>query len=389
MCGLVGIAGNLEYKDEATMKRLLLFDYFRGTDSTGLASITMGGDTTIAKIASNPIDLFEMPKFKNGLNANVAQAFIGHNRAATRGATSNYNAHPFHYGDVTGAHNGTLDYQSTKLLEEIQNETFAVDSQALFSAINQFGLDGIIPMINEGATSSDGAWALTYYDKKTDTMNFIRNRWRPLWYAIEKDKKRIFWASEWPMIEAAIQMSVNGYELLADEKGYTYWQFDVDTHYQFDMTELREGIWEDPRKGVIKGKEPKPAAQTSGTKDPFDRKDTGGTGCGFHSTMTTIGQPKGTGGTTTTSLGKTEKTVIHLLGYNDSPFAGIVTEEEFNKISYGGCSFCGEDIDFNDVGITIYEREEKCLCPTCSGAPADKTKAANKVYATDPALIQL
>ena len=36
MCGLVGVAGDLEYKTESLF-RLLVFDYFRGTDSTGAA----------------------------------------------------------------------------------------------------------------------------------------------------------------------------------------------------------------------------------------------------------------------------------------------------------------------------------------------------------------
>jgi hypothetical protein len=39
MCGHVGVAGDLALKDEALMKRLLIFDYLRGPDSTGLAAI--------------------------------------------------------------------------------------------------------------------------------------------------------------------------------------------------------------------------------------------------------------------------------------------------------------------------------------------------------------
>ena len=68
MCGLVGIAGDLSYKDEKFMKRLLVLDYFRGTDSTGLAAIRKGGEAVISKAAVNPLDLFDMSSFEKALN---------------------------------------------------------------------------------------------------------------------------------------------------------------------------------------------------------------------------------------------------------------------------------------------------------------------------------
>src|SRR3546814_15939897 len=43
MCGHVGIAGKMELKDEALMRRLLVFDYFRGPDSTGFAALRKDG----------------------------------------------------------------------------------------------------------------------------------------------------------------------------------------------------------------------------------------------------------------------------------------------------------------------------------------------------------
>ena len=119
MCGLVGIAGNLEYKDEATMKRMLILDYFRGTDSTGFAAVKVKEDEVLmTKIASHPIDLFDMGAFKKALNGNTSKVFLGHNRAATVGKVNAVNAHPFQVGDILGVHNGTLDKDSWKRLDE-------------------------------------------------------------------------------------------------------------------------------------------------------------------------------------------------------------------------------------------------------------------------------
>ena len=60
MCGLVGMVGDLSYSDERTMDKLLTFDYFRGKDSTGLATISWPEqEGHIAKVVGSPMDLFE------------------------------------------------------------------------------------------------------------------------------------------------------------------------------------------------------------------------------------------------------------------------------------------------------------------------------------------
>jgi glucosamine 6-phosphate synthetase-like amidotransferase/phosphosugar isomerase protein len=64
MCGLVGIAGQMTAKDDAVIKRLLMYDYFRGPDSTGMAAIRGNGDVYLAKLASDPVTLFDTGKFK-------------------------------------------------------------------------------------------------------------------------------------------------------------------------------------------------------------------------------------------------------------------------------------------------------------------------------------
>src|SRR4051812_28283409 len=96
MCGLVGIAGQMTAKDDAIIKRLLMYDYFRGPDSTGLAAIRGNGDVYLAKLASDPVTLFDTGKFKAAISS-ISRVYMGHNRSATRGAVNNYNAHPIEY----------------------------------------------------------------------------------------------------------------------------------------------------------------------------------------------------------------------------------------------------------------------------------------------------
>src|SRR3546814_15519590 len=88
------------------MRRLLVFDYFSGPDSTGFAALRKDGTHRLAKIASNPLNLFDMKRFSEANNGYQSLAFVGHNRFATKGKVNDLNAHPFHYGNIVGAHNG-------------------------------------------------------------------------------------------------------------------------------------------------------------------------------------------------------------------------------------------------------------------------------------------
>ena len=113
------------------------------------------------------------------------KVLIGHNRWATTGAINAKNAHPFNFKGLVGCHNGTLVDQT--LLDNHKN--FEVDSENLFDSINNEG-------VRETIRKTHGAYALTWYDKKEDSINFLRNSQRPLCYVFSLDQKTIFWASE-------------------------------------------------------------------------------------------------------------------------------------------------------------------------------------------------
>lgn len=373
MCGLVGIAGKLSYKDDATMQRLLLMDYTRGPDSTGFAAIrgsTGGNEIKIAKLCSHPIDLFQMPKFKDALKGESSVVFLGHNRAATRGGLSTYNAHPFQFGHIVGAHNGTLDYQSTKRLEDAAEESFPVDSMAIFAAIAKIGIDDTIALMEEGKEASTGAWSLVWYDSLEGSLNFLRNKHRPMWYAYTKEFDRIFWASEWPMIDAATRMSAGGYDLYTEGKeNFKFFATDENVHYKFDVNLLKAGGDKRPRPKAkpLAGREPKPVAAAASSPFPH--------GNGHHCSQTTGSRTNST--TTsrgTTSSTESSKNVVHLLGDISNPFAGFVNKEKFDALAKYGCSYCSRDVYFGEPGITIFERDDILLCPLCSENDSDTSR---------------
>jgi hypothetical protein len=380
MCGIVGIAGDLAYKDEATMKRLLVLDVFRGVDSTGLAAVRTGGEVKIGKLASHPFDLFDVPKFKDALNGNASRAFIGHNRAATKGVVNTYNAHPFQFDHITGVHNGTLHHTSHKALEDALGEKFNVDSQAIFAAISKLGVKEAFKLI-------EGAWSIVYHNAMDGSINFLRNKERPMWYAYTKDFKRLIWASEWPMIEAAMRMG-QGYEVFKEDKtGYQFFSTQEDLHYSWELQKLKDGSTARPKPVVfeLKGKEPAPVSYVStGGHDPFQRTTTTNMNGGGQNTSRNA-QGNITQlpmlGTTTNSPGTTpskndnsppSERIVHLLGDATRPFAGLITPESFASMSKHGCGFCKKQVSIHDQGITIYERDDLVLCTECTPSSATR-----------------
>lgn len=369
MCGLVGIAGKLEYADEDVMRRLLMLDYWRGKDSTGLAAVrTSDKSIMISKLASHPLDLFEMGKFKTVLSASQSQAFIGHNRAATKGLINTFNAHPFQYDHIVGAHNGTLSVQSHRELEDKLGERFGVDSQAIIKAIAVLGLEETIPLLQ-------GAWAITYYDANENTLNFIRNDQRPLWYSYSKDFKKLIWASEYQFIDEAARAGKIELAPLTNERGtFRFFATEIDYHYRFDLAELRDGPAQGetektrpkPKVKELKGKEAPAAANQSWQDDPFPSPHRFSQSASGTTTSTTS-----TGKHISTRIKRrTEDNVanaiVSLIGSPSDPYAGMIKREDFEYMSKYGCSWCQATVQWGDVGITIYERDQLCLCADCS-----------------------
>jgi hypothetical protein len=346
------------------MRRMLMFDYFRGMDSTGLAAIRQNKATVIAKVPSHPLDLFDMNKFKSALSGSSSVAFIGHNRAATRGVINHFNTHPFEFDHITGAHNGTLDSLSQKRLEDAMGERFPVDSQAMIAGLAKLGVEETVSLCEEGKTGSDGAWALVWYDASDDTINFLRNKHRPMWYAFNEELTHLFWASEHEIINAAVKTS-GAHKFFKDDKGFSFWQMEADVHYKYEISAVKKGGKVRPKAKAkeVKGREPFQASYTSGAVVPFVPRPQNLT-----NTNNTLGYMQGRGIANKSS-------VLHVT--SEYPFFDVVSEERFTEICKGRCTWCNDPVTFWDKGMMVYERHDAVLCKNCCSHGPD---GINKVH---------
>lgn len=220
----MGCAGNIGLKEEKVFKTLLVLDSIRGEHSTGIASINMNKEVNIAKCVGDPYQLFDTRDsefiFRQG-----NRVLIGHNRFATTGKISRKNAHPFDFDTLVGCHNGTL---INKHLIPDSNK-FDVDSEALFNHIKDKG-------VVEAISHTQGAWALVWYDKIAESINFLRNKERTLFACYNETKDTIFWASEIWMLHAALSRN--------DIKFEKVFYFSEDKHYEIKINFEKRSLYE-------------------------------------------------------------------------------------------------------------------------------------------------
>lgn len=236
MCGQTGVCGSISVASEKAFQRLLIYNSVRGIDSTGAASVPRvfknnEFDVTLAKELGHPFNLLEVKRKSEtdfgDVLAGTHRVLLGHNRAATKGAVSRRNAHPFAFDTIVGTHNGSLDHWSWNKLDGFGK--FDTDSECIFNEIEAYG-------IKEAVKKLSGAWALVWYDFKDNTINFLRNKERPLSFAFDKEKKQLFWSSERGHLVA-------GMSEIPHEEKYLY-ELPVDEHYS----------WEVPQNGKEFGK---------------------------------------------------------------------------------------------------------------------------------------
>jgi len=185
LCGICGIAGNIQHVDRDIFKELLIICQLRGKDATGAFSVGVDNSVGMAKTVGTPDRLFDLKSFDKEVDRYNAKVLVGHCRAKTMGDNTHRNAHPFQHGAITGVHNGTLQSWRTG-----KNTTgFQVDSDWLYSHIWEVGVE-------EAISSVSGAWALVYWNASNNTLNFLKNDERPLFFAWSEDRQVMYWASE-------------------------------------------------------------------------------------------------------------------------------------------------------------------------------------------------
>lgn len=216
----------------------MIFSSVRGIDSTGAASISRNikdgkREMRISKEVGPFPYLFDLKSFDK-LFFGQNQVYIGHNRSKTVGEVTRKNAHPFMFENVVGAHNGTIDYANKNRLEA--GGSFRTDSEAIFNHIEVHGIEDTIKQIDKTE-----AYALTWYDLRDNTINFLRNEHRPLIITFANKGETIFWASEYEILMAALWRN----NIEPTDKAHI---LTPDIHYKFELPTLTSDKFKDPIK---------------------------------------------------------------------------------------------------------------------------------------------
>lgn len=224
MCGIVGTLGwGRPTEIQKFMKHGLFIDTLRGFDSTGIACINKDHKPLVLKSLLSGYDFVQTQRFDK-IVSGLHTLYIGHNRAATRGTVNVDNAHPFEQNPVTLVHNGTLDSWN-----KLSKEYFTSDSQAIAQGLAEVEEAEAIPEFLE---SIHGAFALAWYDERTNLFNLARNDKRPMVVAwVDKLDQIVFGSEElilrlaadragWDLVDIQEQPPGEHWTMSMDKEGF-------------------------------------------------------------------------------------------------------------------------------------------------------------------------
>jgi predicted glutamine amidotransferase len=208
MCGHFGVIFGvnetviMKNKLREYFKQAILTGDLRGGDGVGLMSIT-NANTYVFKRCMNASEFRQLKEVDSLLTNQKVIALLGHNRKSTFGAKTDTNCHPFNYGTITLFHNGTLEYD-----KKIQG-VYPVDSEYISDKLSKKeDYAGKVKVLE----SLEGAYSLVWYDVSDDTVNFARNKERPMYMATVGNGSMVY-ASEKGMIQWLCER--NGVEITA------------------------------------------------------------------------------------------------------------------------------------------------------------------------------
>lgn len=111
---------------------------------------------------------------------------MGHNRWATVGkADDKDGVHPFTNEQYIGFHNGTLIEDRFK-----NNNHYVTDSEALYAEMAEKGMEDTLASL-----SKDSAFALSFYNRETKRIGFVRNGKRSLYFATNQKRDVVYYSS--------------------------------------------------------------------------------------------------------------------------------------------------------------------------------------------------
>jgi asparagine synthetase B (glutamine-hydrolysing) len=196
MCGLFGaLSSSLSKKEVENVCFLGLLSATRGTDSTGLAVLGRGKGRfkiATARELGNSMNFLLGKEAKRVLDTDNRFCIMGHTRWATLGAVNLYNAHPIEEDGIVLCHNGSIDH----FLQDKKDEEDS-DSRELARRLSKDNkLEGVLRSVGSGA------YACTWFDFRSSTINLVRNAQKPLSFMYSKAHDTLYWASEYWMLKA-------------------------------------------------------------------------------------------------------------------------------------------------------------------------------------------
>jgi len=192
-CGLSGFSGTKDYDGEKIKFLLYWNSQERGRDATGIFT----PKSSIVKDNIEAKNFINSPRLTSQIKND--RVLIGHVRAGTVGTNTVNNAHPFEYGDIVLAHNGTLEnHLALARMYQLNSSNYNVDSQILAKCIEiNFKHDEILRVLEQ----YEGAAALLFYNKVEDILYCYHDQKRPLFYGFV-DKTELYISSIKQSLEA-------------------------------------------------------------------------------------------------------------------------------------------------------------------------------------------